>query len=97
MSIPEIIETYQQLGIGGVLIVVVIIVGRYLMRQNKRCYDSYQAHVDEHKNEIRSMTIKMMRVLDQNNKAVISLTNTIERLDSRIKGCAFEDVNRFNN
>ena len=49
MSIAQIIATYQDVGVSGILIAVVVFVGRHLMKQNKDCYDSYQEHVTMHK------------------------------------------------
>ena len=94
MPVSEIIATYQELGIGGILIVVVVFVGRYLMKQNKACYDSYQQHVDDHKEEIKYLNERVLNVLDQNTKAMVELQKTINHLDSSMRGCAFHDPKR---
>lgn len=94
MSVSEIIATYQELGIGGILIVVVIIIGRHLMRQNKACYDSYQDHVTAHKDEIKDLSMTVLKVVEENTQSNTALTKTIEHLDSRMRGCAFNDNGR---
>lgn len=85
MSVSEIITTYQQLGIGGVLILVVVIVGRHLLKQNKDCYVSYQEHVTQHKNEIKGLNKDMLEVLKENTKANTILAKAIDHLDISIK------------
>lgn len=85
MSISEIIATYQELGLGGILIVVVIFVGRYLMKQNKDCYESYQDHVTQHKDEIKELTNHVMTIVDKNTKANTALALSIEHLDASIR------------
>lgn len=85
MSISEIVATYQQLGVGGVLIVIVVFVGRHLMRQNKDYYDSYQTHVTQHKDEIKELTNQVMTIVEENTKANTALAISINTLDASIK------------
>ena len=85
MPIAEIIATYQQLGIGGILIVVVVIVGRHLLKQNRECYKAYQEHVTLHKNEIKGLNHDMLEVLEENTKANTTLAKAIDHLDISIK------------
>ena len=85
MSISEIMA-YQDLGVSGILIAVVIFVGRHLMKQNKDCYDSYQEHVTMHKDEIKGLTQHVMTIVEDNTKANTKLAKSIEHLDASIKG-----------
>lgn len=90
MSIAEIIATYQDLGVSGILIAVVVFVGRHLMKQNKDCYDSYQDHVTQHKDEIKGLTNHVMTIVDENTKANTALAKSIEHLDASIKSRTFQ-------
>ena len=85
MPMAEIIATYKELGIGGILMVVIILIGRHLLKQNKECYASYQDHVTQHKNEIKGLNSHMMEVLEENSKANAVLAKAIDHLDVSIR------------
>ena len=85
MPISEIIATYKELGIGGILIVVVIFIGRHLLKQNKDCYASYQKHVTQHKDEIKGLNSHMQEVIEENTKANVVLATAIDHLDISIR------------
>ena len=90
------IATYQQIGIGGILIVVVVIVGRHLLKQNKDCYDSYQKHVTQHKDEIKGLNHDMLEVIEENTKANTTLAKAIDHLDVSIKEYRVKRASEFN-
>lgn len=85
MTLSEIIATYQEIGIGGILIVVVMVVGRHLLKQNKECHASYQDHVNQHKEEIKELNKRMTEVLEENSKANAVLAKAIDHLDISIR------------
>lgn len=77
MTIIELIETYKELGYGGLLIVLVFFIGRYLIRSNKACYEKYEEHMQENKNEIKELTMQMFKVVEKNTTATMSLQKTM--------------------
>ena len=80
MSIPDIISTYKDFGYGGLLLVLVVLSVRYLLKENKKCYDKYEAQLLMHREEITGMTERMFHVLEAHTKANINLNNTIQQV-----------------
>ena len=91
MTITEIIETYQQLGLGGILILLVLMIGRHLLKQNKNCYESHQQEVNIHKKEIKEMNSKLLKIVEENSKANTVLAKAIEHLYVRVQGREFDN------
>ena len=89
MTIMQFLSAYKELGYGGILVVFCFFVGRYLLRQNRECYESYQSHVTNHKNEIKELTHNILKVVEENTESNTALTKTIEHLDRRLEGCPF--------
>lgn len=85
----QFLTAYKELGYGGILVVFVFFVGRYLIKQNKECYETYEKHVTDHKNEIKDLTQNILKVVEENTESNTALTKSIEHLEKRISGCAF--------
>jgi hypothetical protein len=85
MGFTEVLATYKDLGYGGLFLITICAVGRYLLSQNKLIYDQYEKHVTEHKNEMKDITMQLLKVVEQNTKANTALAKSIEHLDIRVQ------------
>ena len=83
MVISELLTTYQDLGYGGVLLTIIFFVGRYLINQNKACFEKYEAHINKSQAEIRELTEKMFQVVQHNTTATNSLRQTMADIYSK--------------
>ena len=84
MEVVEILTAYKDLGFFGLLIMVITLVGRHILSQNKACYEKYEEHVKAHKDEIKDLTGKMFEVVSDNTRATIALQKTIDHMDTRL-------------
>lgn len=85
LSLVEILSTYRELGYGGLLTTIVFLAVKYLLNENKKCYEKYEAQLTSHKDEIKILTEKMFSVLESHTTANINLNNTIKEIfNSRI-------------
>ena len=77
MTAVEFLGMYKDLGYGGLLVLLVFFTGRYLLRQNKACYDKYETHMTNSKDEIKALTVQMFSVVEKNTAATNSLSKTM--------------------
>ena len=77
MSVDELFRTYKEFGYGGLLVMLVFFTGRYLLRQNKACYDKYETHMNNSKGDIKSLTVQMFSVVEKNTAATTALSKTM--------------------
>ena len=84
MSAIDLIASYKELGYGGLLILLVLFIGRYLLGQNKACYDKLEKRMTSHKNEIKDITNHMFEIVKDNTRANTALRQSIEQFDKRL-------------
>jgi hypothetical protein len=77
MTILQMIETYKELGYGGLLIVLTILIGRFLMRSNQACYEKYEKHMKLNRDEMKELTLQMFKIVEKNTSATTSLQKTM--------------------
>lgn len=77
MSLADIMSTYKDLGYGGLLVTLILCIGRFLLKQNKACYEKYESHMTDSKNEIKSLTVQMFSVVEKNTAATTELSKTM--------------------
>ena len=84
MELLELVEAYKELGYGGCLIIIIYLVVRHFLKENKKCWEKYEKQLVTHKKEITDITHKMFDVITSNTTANVALTKSIDSLGNRL-------------